>query len=139
MYNPPRFQCHDEEAILNLIHTYPLATVISPTHISHLPLIVEKREGRLFLLGHLAKANPHWQNLQDVRVIFHGPNAYISPRWYAANDVPTWAYAVVHLTGQVRVFEGHEDIVEKLTKLSAQMDSGWEFWIPSDEQGRLTQ
>src|SRR5208282_4474040 len=36
--------------------------------------------------------------------ICQGPDAYISPDWYGVpNQVPTWTYTSVHLTGTARV------------------------------------
>lgn len=67
------------------------------------------------VIAHMARANPHWRQIQpDARalLICGGPQAYISPSWYAAKAehgrvVPTWNYSAVHLTGTVRV---HEDV-----------------------------
>jgi len=41
-------------------------------------------------------------------VIFHGPHAYISPRWYTQMTVPTWNYIAVHVYGTVKIVEGDE-------------------------------
>jgi transcriptional regulator len=78
------------------------------------------------LIAHFARANPHWREIAPdtpTLVIVTGPEAYVSPSWYAAKAengkvVPTWNYSAVHLTGRARV---HEDIewlrmaVEELT------------------------
>ena len=142
MYLPKRFQHDDPDAAIGLIQRYPLATLISVEQdrpfISHLPLVGEKSEGGLVLIGHLARGNPHWKLLADkvVYVIFHGPNAYISPSWYEKNDVPTWNYAVVHLEGICTLIEDHEGILSCVKKLSTFAESKsknpWEFWIPED-------
>ena len=63
------------------------------------------------LVAHMAKANPHWRAITDgmqALVIVTGPEAYISPSWYASKAehgrvVPTWNYLAVHLTGTVSV------------------------------------
>ena len=63
------------------------------------------------LVAHMAKANPHWRAISDgmpALVIVTGPEAYISPSWYASKAehgrvVPTWNYLAVHLTGTVSV------------------------------------
>ena len=59
----------------------------------------------------MAKANQHWRAITDgmpALVIVTGPEAYISPSWYASKAehgrvVPTWNYLAVHLTGAVFV------------------------------------
>lgn len=100
MYLPERFKVEDESEILTLVREYPLATVISvqdnQPFISHVPLVVEKRGDRYVLVGHFAKANPHWKLIEGpTTAIFHGPNAYITPQWYPQNDVPTLSYLMI--------------------------------------------
>lgn len=64
------------------------------------------------VVGHFAKANPHWRQIEDdspALLIITGPDAYISPSWYATKAehgkvVPTWNYSAVHLTGSARVY-----------------------------------
>lgn len=78
---------------------YPLATL--------LPVVWS---GDL-VVAHLAKANPHWKQIADdspALLVVEGPQAYISPSWYAAKAehgrvVPTWNYTGVQLTGRVRL------------------------------------
>jgi len=65
------------------------------------------------LVGHLARANRHWQRIVDgspglAAVI--GPDAYVSPSFYATKAqhgrvVPTWNYSVVHVRGVIRVID----------------------------------
>ena len=59
------------------------------------------RERRV-LRGHIAERNPQTELLdgRDVDVIFHGPHAYISPQLNDNDDVPTWNYVNVHVTGK---------------------------------------
>lgn len=125
---------------------YPLATLITTGEngpfISHLPLIVEDEKDGLWLYGHLARANPHVRSLDraEVYAIFHGPNAYVTPLWYAENDVPTWNYAVVHVQGECEMIPDRQGIEVCLRKLSAHMERGerkWEFWVPEDLAGNL--
>lgn len=147
MYLPKRFNNDDIEKSLQLIRNFPLATLISvgtnqTPYISHLPLVIESDANRnsFTLFGHLARANPHLQllNQQKVYAIFHGPQAYITPRWYAENDVPTWNYAVVHAQGPCQLIEDVPGILNCLKKLTQQIEgqkpSGWEFWLPEDLQ-----
>ena len=90
-----------------------------------LPLLLE--EGGPFgtLLGHVAKANGHWRiaSGHESLVIFTGPEAYVSPSWYATKRetgkvVPTWNYVAVHAYGTAEFFHddaGKLQAVEKLT------------------------
>jgi transcriptional regulator len=111
MYVPSSFGETDPGKCLDLLAQYPFATVITPAAgelwVSHLPLLARVRGGEIFLAGHLARANAHWQALSGgapTTAIFHGPQGYISPTWYAASPaVPTWNYVVVHARGQATV------------------------------------
>jgi transcriptional regulator len=139
MYLPAQFKNENEAEIIEIMGKYPLATVISDgPFISHLPLVIDTSKKELVLLGHLARANSHWKLLSGskVSVVFNGPNAYVTPKWYAQNDVPTWNYAVVHIQGRAELIEDQEGIVDCLKKLTAHAEAGvvdpWEFWIPED-------
>jgi transcriptional regulator len=108
IYTPSTFSARDETAIARLVRDHPFATLITPGNpepfISHLPLeLASDRGPHGTLLGHMARANPHWRHFGDAAsiAVFHGPHAYVSPSWYVepATAVPTWNYAVVHVHG----------------------------------------
>lgn len=75
---------------------------------------------------HVARANPlaalaHKEAAWMVAV--QGPDAYVSPDWYASRDqVPTWLYQAVHLTGPVRVIPP-ERMLAHLDALSAHFEA----------------
>jgi transcriptional regulator len=108
VYRPTHFAVDDRAAIAQLMREYPFATLITPAapepYVSHLPLL-HVDDGSLHgaLIGHFARANPHWQQAGAVEsmAIFHGPHAYVSPSWYGDPDrmVPTWNYVTVHAHG----------------------------------------
>jgi transcriptional regulator len=51
-----------------------------------------------------------------------GADAYVSPDWYVSPDqVPTWLYQVVHLTGAVRTLSDDE-LAEQIDTLSAKFE-----------------
>jgi len=53
----------------------------------------------------------------------NGADAYVSPDWYVSPDqVPTWLYQVVHLTGSVRTLSDAE-LAEQIETLSAKFES----------------
>lgn len=116
-YKPPHFLVEDEGTLLALMREHPLATVLSVAGgepvFSHLPLEVEQGNERLRLLGHVARANPHWKLWSDgaaVTAIFRGPDAYVSPQWYSTREaVPTWNYVVVHAHGGITVTHDSDD------------------------------
>ena len=143
MYLPAKFHCQNTREIRSLMESYPLATVITVVDqtpfISHLPMVVETDANQnLVLNGHMSKANPHSRHihLSETTLIFHGPNAYITPKWYEQNDVPTWNYAVVHCKGVTKLVvdaNGIQNCLRKLTE-AAEKNSldPWDFWLPDD-------
>lgn len=72
----------------------------------HVPLLVAEEAGKLRLEAHVARANPIHGVIAaspKVLVVVSGADAYISPDWYvSADQVPTWNYQAVHLTGTAR-------------------------------------
>ena len=112
MYVPTHFQPNDDALVDELIDANSFATLVSQRDgepfATHLPLLRERRDGRTVLVGHLARANPHWRAFGDVTVmaIFQGPHGYVSPRHYVSpNLVPTWNYAAIHCYGRVRLVD----------------------------------
>jgi transcriptional regulator len=109
MYQPPQFIAKDEAHALELMRSYPFASLIGNEddgfpYVTHLPLHVEQRGEQLVLLGHVAKPNQHWKYLSarpKALVTFMGPYAYMSPQIYPdLVRVPSWSYLTVH--AQVR-------------------------------------
>jgi len=112
MYTPSLFEMHDARAIAALLAAHPFALLLTQhggeLHATHLPFHFDAAAGpRGRLEAHLARANAHCAAIEAgaaSTVVFSGPNAYVSPRWYAdpARNVPTWNYVAVHLHGRPR-------------------------------------
>ena len=126
MYIPSAFRV-DDPALLNaFIHRHSFATLITSGEepfITHLPLLLDvDNQGSRTLVGHFARANPHWQ-LDHVKrssvAIFNGPHAYISPSWYCSGSpaVPTWNYAVVHAWGRLSLISEPGEVEAILRRL----------------------
>ena len=131
MYIPSHFASNDAAMALRLIADNAFATLVSQVngspYASHLPLLAREEGDRLILIGHFARANPHWQHLAhaELLVIFHGPHGYISPRWYVSrNMVPTWNYATVHCHGRMRLLDTPEAARSTVHALSARFEAG---------------
>ncbi len=132
MYVQASFVETDPEKLLALAARYPFATVITPgaeeLWVSHVPLLVRRRGGAVFLAGHVARANAHWEAMESdggapTTAIFHGPHAYVSPTWYATSPaVPTWNYVVVQAAGKTRVHHDGPELAELLRELTEQYE-----------------
>ena len=122
-YPPPHHQDHNISNMIEVIKTYPLATVISVNDnkplITHLPLIYRETDGKL--IGHIDLYNPQtelMQNNNDITVVFSGPQCYISPSVYTTTQLPTLNYIKVHLKGQVKAIESKESLKDSLITMT---------------------
>jgi transcriptional regulator len=148
VFIPSSFGEQDLATLSAYIDAHPLATLVTsaPTDgliATHLPLVLDRASGpRGTLIGHLARANPQSRAIADeslhALVIFTGPDAYVTPTWYATKAesgrvVPTWNYVAVHAYGTLRLnddppfLRGH---LEALTKKHESSRS--EPWQVSD-------
>lgn len=101
---PPVYHTEpDEQRIFDAIDAIMHATLLVPSaeglQVSFTPFLLDR--ARRVLRGHVARRNPQADamNLRRVDVIFHGPHAYISPQVSGNDEVPTWNYLNVHVTG----------------------------------------
>jgi transcriptional regulator len=127
LYRPSHFRVDDEAALLEFVGRNAFGTLVCEAadglHVSHIPFLPGRGDdGRVRLLGHVARANPQWQALQEashVVAIFQGPHAYVSPSWYANHpSVPTWNYSVVHAHGTVKPLDdaGLRELLDQLSR-----------------------
>ena len=84
-----------------------LITATPTIRITHIPMVLDRTKGRYgTIFGHISKNNPQQQAFDGTApavIVFHGPESYISPTWYAkAEAVPTWNFAVVHASGKLK-------------------------------------
>jgi len=73
-------------------------------------------DGTPHALFHVARQNPLAKLADGVKswlLAISGPDAYVSADWYVSPDqVPTWLYQSVHLTGAVRLMSDDELAVQ---------------------------
>ncbi|TDA44748.1 FMN-binding negative transcriptional regulator [Burkholderia pyrrocinia] len=132
MYVPADFNEPNPDALRELIVQHPFGSLIthgkSGLDANHIPFELLPGDGGLGELhAHVARANPVWQDVangDEVLVIFHAGDAYISPNWYpskhvAHRQVPTWNYVVVHAHGRITVRDDEKfvrSVVARLTR-----------------------
>lgn len=126
MYIPPAFKVDDSDKLRDVMQRFSFAMLVTQRDgipfASHLPLLLDASRGpHGTLLGHMAKANEQWRHFADeaqALVVFQGPHAYISPRWYQTElAVPTWNYVTVHAYGTPRVLHDREQVDGALQRL----------------------
>ena len=126
MYISKLYREEDRAKIMEFLRQNEFATLVAydgeKPVASHLLMEVVEDGEKLFINGHMSKANPQWKTLEknsEVLVIFQGPHTYISPTWYNHVNVPTWNYQSVHIYGSPRIVTDHEETYEMLSRLIA--------------------
>ncbi len=145
MHLPKQFDARNDPRILDIIESYPFATVMSfdetnQPFFNHIPLVTKKTASGFSLLGHVAKGNPQWKHFKTnpkVKIIINGPHTYITPTWYrSGRDVPTWNYAAIHIDGSAKLIDDFDGLIGILKTLTEKFESGsqnpWEFELPDD-------
>src|SRR5215204_5132060 len=130
MYIPKLYREEDREKILEFLRQNEFATLVAydgekPTA-GHLLMEVMEDDGKLFVNGHMSRANPLWKTFEknpEVLVIFQGPHTYISPTWYDHVNVPTWNYQAIHIYGKPRILSDYNETYEMLSRLILRNES----------------
>ncbi|MDP2823878.1 MAG: FMN-binding negative transcriptional regulator [Sulfuritalea sp.] len=145
MYLPAQFEESRSEVLRALMREHPFATLVAHgadgLTANHLPLHLEPAIGPFGALqGHVARANSLWQQFAgtEVLAIFHGPQTYVTPSWYATKRehgkaVPTWNYVVVHARGRLQAIDDPAWLRSNLETLVACHEAGFaEPWQIAD-------
>lgn len=144
MYVQKIFEETRTEVLHELMCDYPMASLVALTpgglEANNVPFEIDTKLGILGTLRcHVGKANPFWQSYSpdlESLVIFQGPNAYISPRWYVNGQksgkvLPGWNYAVVHAYGTISIKDDEEWLMKHLNELArrneADRQSPWQL------------
>ncbi|HKM61254.1 MAG TPA: FMN-binding negative transcriptional regulator [Acidisphaera sp.] len=130
MYLPPAFREDDVAVLHDAIRRIRFGALVTVDadgvpDASHVPMLVDPDPAPYgTLIGHLARANPMIRATGTALAIFGGPNAYVTPSWYASKRehgkvVPTWNYVAVHATGPIEMIDDADAlhaIVKRLTE-----------------------
>ena len=132
MYSPAYNHLENRAELLEFMRANNFVLLVTGTggtlHASHLPVVIESTGQNLKLDMHMARNNPQWRELfdEEVLVVFSGPHAYISPRWYEQKPrVPTWNYAAVHAYGIPKVITEPQAKHASQRRLIASLDAQW--------------
>jgi transcriptional regulator len=144
MYLPKHFEPPGAAALVALMREHPLATLVvttpEGTTADLIPFEFAPDEGEHGMLrGHVARANPLWRKAgAAVLAVFHGPQTYITPGWYASKRehgkvVPTWNYTMVQARGTLRATEDAAWLRELVGRLTTRHEAGLTApWAVSD-------
>ncbi len=122
MYTPPYTKNQNEEEIKFFIRQNGFGILISQVEgkpwATHIPMMLNKEGTKIY--GHVARGNKQWKDFTstpDVLAIFSGPHTYVSSSWYDHENVPTWNYIAVHVSGEIKIIDG-EELLESLKHLT---------------------
>lgn len=132
MYIPASFRETRVASLHELIRAHPLGLLVthggSGLQASPVPFLLYADEGEYGVLrAHVARANPHWQELvglAECLVVFQGASGYVTPSWYPGKAeihkvVPTWNYATVQARGRPAVVDDAVWLRRQLDDLTA--------------------
>ena len=127
MYNYPHYKEQDREKVIEFMRDHPFVTLIGCDNkgrieATQIPVLIEEKEDKLFIRGHIAKKSNHHQAFEEnpnVLALFTGAHSYVSGSWYAGNpqQASTWNYISVHARGQIK-FLDENSLIGLLKKLS---------------------
>lgn len=123
MHIPEIYKNENQAEIEQFIHQNGFSILVNQTEgklwATHIPLVLEHKNGKQFLVGHVSKLNPQAESFksnEEILAVFQGVNAYISSSWYDHENAPTWNYIAVHVYGKLRL-HSHEEAIEALKRL----------------------
>ena len=137
MYIPAHFAA-GPDAVRHLLTRPGAANLVTATDqgllATFLPFVYDPAVGEHGALqAHLARNNPQWSTARkgEALAIIQGPDAYISPSWYASKAghgrvVPTWNYSTAHVYGELVVHDDAGWLAGHVRRLSDLHESGRE-------------
>jgi transcriptional regulator len=112
LYNYPHYKEKDIQKVISFMRENPFAMIIGSgkdhrIELTQVPIMVDEREGKLFLSGHIARKSDHEKAFEEnpsVLVVFTSPHTYVSGAWYTGNpqQASTWNYISIHARGTIR-------------------------------------
>ncbi len=132
MYHFSYFKEKDKQVLLDFIEENPFAfltgsTLLGEQVATQIPVILEERNGELFLQGHIMRNTDHHKAFTEnpnALLVFTGPSCYVSASWYSNPHIgSTWNYMSVHIAGQIR-FMSDEELKMFMRKLTLKFEKG---------------
>ncbi len=126
MYNVPHFKTTDHEEVIAFMKQHPFIVLCGTDAAgkpvaTHIPALIEERDGKLFLLAHIMRKQEHtkaFESNPDVLAIFQGAHTYVSASLYENKQVAsTWNYQAVHAKGILKFLDekGLHNLLVRLT------------------------
>ena len=132
MYNFSYFKEKDKQTIKDFIEENPFAFLtgsnLSGTQVAtQIPVILEERNGELFLQGHIMRNTDHHKAFienPNALVVFTGPSTYVSATWYTNQQMgSTWNYMSVFVNGKMN-FMTSDELIQLMRKFTLKFENG---------------
>ena len=126
MYNLPYFKAKDDKEVLAFMKANPFITLCgidtnNKPVATHIPVLFEEREGKLFLQAHIMRKQNHtnaFEQNSNVLALFVSNHTYVSASLYEQKNIAsTLNYMAVHVSGIIK-FLGDEELYNLLVKLT---------------------
>lgn len=142
MIHYAQFKTTDLQEVFNVVAEHPFALICKNgkegvPEIVNAPVIISD-DGKS-LEFHFARANDAWDAIAaggDVKIIFNGPNAHVSPSFYKdrfadgdrSKTAPTWDYVQAVVVGEAKPLDD-AGLAAHLKKLTGHFEgeAGWRF------------
>jgi transcriptional regulator len=126
MYDISYFKATDHAEVIAFMNAHPFVLLCGVNKegypvATHVPVLLEVRNDKLFLLGHFMRNQEHTLSFEQHNkclAVFSGAHSYISASWYTEKNVAsTWNYQAVHAKGHIHWMDDHSLylLLDKLT------------------------
>lgn len=131
MYNLSYFKEENKQVLLQFLNDHPFAFltgsyVNGKQAATQVPLLVEERDGSVYLQGHIMRNTDHhkaFMENENVLAVFTGPHTYVSASWYSNPQIgSTWNFMSIYATGKIN-FRPDEELVGLMKKLTLRFEN----------------
>lgn len=131
LYIPKAHLVDDRKFLHDFMDGFPFVTLVTATptlRITHIPSVLDRGIGRYgTILGHISAQNLQkatFDGTHTAVIVFRGAHGYISPSWYANQEVvPTWNFSVVHASGRPQAITDPTQTRQLLARLIRKFES----------------
>jgi len=131
MYDISYFKATDHEEVIAFMIAHPFVLLCGVNKegfpvATHVPVLLEVRNDKLFLLGHFMRKQEHtisFEQHNKCLAVFSSEHSYISASWYTEKNVAsTWNYQAVHAKGHIHWMDDHA-LYQLLNKLTTHFEA----------------
>lgn len=133
MYNYPHYKESDLQKVVEFMQQHPFVMLIGQDAdkrivATQVPVLLDERNGKLFISGHLAKKMDHERAFATnpaALIVFTGPHTYVSGTYYTGNlqQASTWNYISIHARGSIK-WMNDDELITFLKRFTLHFEKG---------------